>query len=118
MKKTLLTILCTVLVCSCVMGATLAFLMDKTDSITNTFTVGDIEITLEETGATNGTQSCKLLPGNTYTKDPTVTVIKDSEDCWLFIKVDKSTDFDKYIDSAIVDEWTSLDGVPGGVSKE
>lgn len=90
-------------------GGTLAWLTDSTDAVTNTFTVGDINITLGET-----TTDFKMVPGNTIAKDPKVTVLKGSEDCWLFVKVDKSTSLDTYISYA-VDEtvWTALDGAPG-----
>ena len=91
MKKTLITIALTVLAGLCVVGTTLAFLVDKTDPIVNTFTVGNVDIELTETDG-NGNNvtgnEYKLIPGHTYTKDPTVTVKKGSEACWLFVKVD------------------------------
>ena len=103
MKKTLITILATVLVCCCVVGGTLAWLMDKTETITNTFTVGDIEITLEETEATY-----KMVPGNEIAKDPKVTVLKDSEACWLFVKIDKSANFNDFMTYSVAAGWTEL----------
>ena len=110
MKKTLITILCTVLVCSCVMGVTLAFLMDKTDPITNTFTVGKVDIELNETAGTlvDGSRTFKMIPGSTLAKDPVVTVKAGSEKCYLFVTVAKSTDFDKYIESAMVNTWKAV----------
>ena len=109
MKKTLLTILCTVLVCSCVMGATLAYLADKTDSVTNTFTVGDIEIDLEETTG----DEYKMVPGATIAKDPTVTVAAGSEACYVFVKIDKTNNVDTYISYSVDDRWEPLTGVDG-----
>ena len=108
MKKTLITILCTVLVCSCVMGVTLAFLMDKTETITNTFTVGKVDIDLKETTGSE----YKMVPGHTYEKDPTVTVKKNSEACYLFVEVVKSEGFDNYITSNIDTDagWTLVSG--------
>lgn len=96
-KKALLMTLCAVmLVVASVMG-TMAYLTD-TASVTNTFTVGKVEITLDEAPVNDmgvvvegdrGTKNnYKLLPGHKYTKDPTIHVDKDSEDCWLFVKVD------------------------------
>lgn len=117
MKKTLLTILCTVLVCSCVMGVTLAFLMDETDPITNTFTIGNIDIELTETCE----KEFKLTPGSTYAKDPTITVKAGSEACYLFVVVDKSENFDTYI-TAEVDTsegaWKALGSTPGVYYRE
>ena len=108
MKKTLLTILCTVLVCSCVMGVTLAFLVDKTDSITNTFTIGNIEIVLDESEDLD----LKMIPGKTIEKDPTVTVKAGSEACWLFIKIDE-VNITNYITYTVDESWEELDGVAG-----
>lgn len=103
MKKTLITILATVLVCCCVVGGTLAWLMDKTQTVTNTFTVGDIEIELAET-----TTTYKMIPGNQIAKDPKVTVKADSEACWLFVQVTKSANFDTYLTYNVRDGWETL----------
>lgn len=90
-------------------GGTIAWLTTQTTALVNTFTVGDINITLAET-----TTDFKMVPGNTIDKDPKVTVLKGSEDCWLFVKVEESTSLDTYIDYT-VDEtvWTALKGAPG-----
>ena len=109
MKKTLITILCTVLVCSCVMGATLALIMDKTETITNTFTIGSIDIDLTENTGT----SYKMVPGATIAKDPKVTVKNGSEACWLFIKVEKSTNFADFMTYAMAEGWTQLKDANG-----
>lgn len=103
MKKTLITILATVLVCCCVVGGTLAWLTDKSETVTNTFTVGDIEITLTETERTY-----KMVPGNELPKDPKVTVLANSEACWLFVQVTKSANFDTYLTFETADGWTKL----------
>lgn len=75
-------------------GGTIAWLTDKTDPVTNTFTTANIDIELTETWNTdtdndkeNDTWKAKLIPGTTYAKDPKVTVKAGSEPCWLFIKV-------------------------------
>ena len=86
-SKVLLTLLCAVaLVVTSVFG-TLAYLTDN-EKVTNTFTVGLVDITLEETdiksgGKTTTGNAYHLLPGHTYTKDPTVTVEAPSEDCYV-----------------------------------
>ena len=103
MKKTLITILATVLVCCCAVGGTLAWLMDKTDTVTNTFTVGDIEIELAET-----TTTYKMIPGNTIAKDPKVSVLAESEACWLFVQVTKSANFDTYLTYDVRNGWNEL----------
>ena len=97
MKKTLITILATVLVCCCAVGGTLAWLVDKTDSVVNTFTVGDVDIELIENGAVDGKQSFKMIPGTTVDKDPYVTVSSDSEDCWVFVSIEESASLADFI---------------------
>ena len=100
MKKRMiaLAMACTLTV-GCAIGGTLAWLIDSTNSVTNTFTVGDINIDLKEHkyDAENGKLSenettCnntyKFVPGDTLPKDPYVTVEKGSEDCYVFIKVE------------------------------
>ena len=67
--KALALVLVVVLLFGGALGGTLAWLTAKTDTVTNTFTVGDINIDLTET-----TTDYKLVPGNTIAKDPTVTV--------------------------------------------
>lgn len=111
MKKTLITILVTVLLCVGVVGTTFAWLMDKTETIENTFTFGNVDIDLKETGATNNKQSFKMMPGDTIKKDPTVTVVDGSEDCYLFVKVVASANFGTYMTYGIADGWTALPGV-------
>ena len=106
--KTFVIILALVLVFGAGVGGTLAWLTDATASVTNTFTVGDINITLAET-----TSDYKMVPGNEIAKDPKVTVEGGSEACWLFVKVDETENFDDFMTCAIADGWTALTGTPG-----
>lgn len=91
-SKALLLTLCAVLLVAASVLGTMAYLT-STDTVTNTFTVGKVEITLDETDVTNPNgprvkaNSYKLMPGTTYTKDPTVTVLKGSEDSYVRMKV-------------------------------
>lgn len=108
MGRKRLTVIIASLLCVVVVGVgtTLAVLIAISGPVENTFTVGDIEITLEET-ASDGYQ---LIPGKTYAKDPKITVKSGSEDCWLFVNVDKTAGFDDYISYAIDDGWSMLHG--------
>lgn len=112
-KKTLALVLALTLLVAGVVGGTLAWLTDQTDEVKNTFTVGDINIGLTET-----TADYKMVPGNTIAKDPTVTVKANSEACWLFVKVTKSTDLKDFITYAIAEGWTALPGVDGVYYRE
>lgn len=109
-KKTIALILSLILIVGGVIGGSIAWLTDKTNAVTNTFTVGDINIDLTETTG----PTYKMVPGNEITKDPKVTVNAGSEDCWLFVKVEESASLDSYI-SYTVDssKWTALPGVDG-----
>lgn len=71
-------------------GGTVAWLTAQTSPVVNTFTVGDINITLAETGTTNNAKNYTFVPGDTLAKDPKVTVIAGSEDCYLFVKVEEA----------------------------
>lgn len=113
MKKKVLSIVAVVLVLCCAIGGTLAWLTDKTDPVVNTFTVGDINIELKET-----TTNYKMVPGNTISKDPKVTVKANSEACWLFVKVEKSANFDSFMTYDMADGWTELPSVTGVYYRE
>ena len=107
-KNVLIPIVAIALVLCCVVGGSLAWLVDQTDPVKNTFTVGDINIDLTET-----TTDYKMVPGNTIAKDPTVTVKADSEASWLFVKVTASSNLDEFMTYAIADGWTPLTGEDG-----
>lgn len=102
--KPLAIFACAVVLVAGTVAGTLAYLTAKTDTITNTFTVGDVSISLAETTATQ----LKMIPGTTIAKDPKVTVDANSEDCWLFVKLEKGNNFDYYVESAIAAGWTEL----------
>ena len=70
---------------------TMAYLTDSKE-VHNTFTVGNVQITLDETDVDDSTPSnsrdtsntyTRMLPGSTYTKDPTVTVVAKSEKAYV-----------------------------------
>ena len=128
-KKTVALLLALTLVVGGVIGGTVAYLTTSTNKVTNTFTVGDINITLTETKAPDGSSlgnevwSAKLIPGNSYAKDPVVTVLGNSEDCWLFVKV--TNDAADYLDytsnlTKNTEGWTAYtkDGVAGVYYRE
>ena len=114
MKKKVLSIVAVVLVLCCAIGGTLAWLTDKTGPVVNTFTVGDINIDLSESENLN----LKMVPGNTISKDPKVTVKANSEACWLFVKVEKSANFDSFMTYDMADGWTELPSVTGVYYRE
>lgn len=95
-KKIIALCLVIALAATAVIGGTLAYFTD-TDNATNTFTVGKIDITLQE----NFVQNSKLLPGsqtvNNVPKEVTIKLEDGSEDAyvwyeWLIPAVLDSTD--------------------------
>ncbi len=112
-SKALALTLAVMLVIGCAVGGTLAWLTDKTDAVQNTFTTSDVDIKLEETGMQNNKNSYKMVPGNTITKDPKVTVVAGSEKAYVFVKVETSTNFGTYMTYDMDTKWTKLTGVEG-----
>lgn len=104
--KAFVAILALVLALGCAAGGTFAWLVTKTDPVVNTFTYGDINITLTETTGDN----YKIIPGVAISKDPKVTVRADSEACWLFVKVEKTGAFVDAVTYEMADGWTLVTG--------
>ena len=106
-KKSLALLLAVALLIGGAVGGTIAWLTDTTEEVTNTFSVGNIDIELWEhelkngallnTGCPTNTQESehhevsnnayKIIPGTEQPKDPFVRVKADSEDCYIFIQV-------------------------------
>lgn len=124
LRKAMLALVCALaLVVGSVMG-TMAYLTSTTDTVTNTFTVGNVVITLDETDVdvygvkdsenrvTENTY--KLIPGGTYLKDPTIHVEKGSEEAYLFVEVVDAIaaieDETTVADQMTANGWTNLEG--------
>lgn len=104
-KKALLLALCALLLVGASIMGTLAYLTSQA-TVTNTFTVGNVAITMDESpvdeygnvvsGDRRTTNSYKLIPGHNYTKDPVVHVTQNSESCYVFVKI--TNNIASYID--------------------
>lgn len=97
-NKILLLALCMAALIAVSVIGTMAYLT-STDTVTNTFTVGKVAITLDEAKVNDAgvavtpaervkANSYKLMPGHSYIKDPTVHVTDGSENCYIFVKVE------------------------------
>lgn len=104
-RRVALTLVLMLAVCAASIGGTIAWLTATTAPVVNTFTPSDIKITLTETKT-----DFKMVPGTEIDKDPKVTVKEGSEACWLFVKVEESTNpkLDEYITYTVADGWTQL----------
>lgn len=114
-KKIVALLLCALLLVGASVAGTLAYLTSKAE-VKNTFTVGQVVLGDDDTngldeadvdeygrklnnrgavwkeGDTLATRvvenEYKLIPGHSYTKDPTVHVGANSEACYLFVEVE------------------------------
>ena len=107
-KKKLLVVLACLALCVCtVVTGTLAWLTAKTETVTNTFSPSNIQLTLTETGTTDNKKEFKMVPSQEFPKDPTVTVTADIAS-YVFVKVEKVNNPDTYLDYSIAGGWTEL----------
>lgn len=124
-SKALLLTLCAVLLVAASVLGTMAYLTSQ-DTVTNTFTVGSVAITLDETDVDGSTpnaerdkaNSYKLMPGHEYTKDPIIHVDATSEDCYLFVKVDNQIATIEATNATVASQmaakgWVAVDGQTG-----
>lgn len=94
-KRTIAVLMSVVMLMGVTIGGTIAWLTSKSDPVTNTFTVGDINIILDEKDVDDSTEDkdrdldneYKMVPGVEYEKDPKVTVLANSEPCYVYVKV-------------------------------
>lgn len=108
-----------VLLCGSVIGGTVAWLIDQTNPVVNTFTYGDVNIDLDESDTglddddSEDTNDYEMVPGEVITKDPKVTVFTDSKACWLYVKLVESDNFDDFMEYEVEDGWTQLKDASG-----
>jgi hypothetical protein len=105
-KKTLLIALCAiVLAVLTAASVTVAWLTAQTNPVTNTFSIGNINITLTESENTY-----KVIPGGTDLKDPKVTVLETSEPCYVYVLVENNLVIDGTVVGTpnIGSEWISV----------
>lgn len=133
--KALVLALCAVLLVVTTVFVTMAFLTSE-DSVQNTFTVGEVTISLDEldvdeddlltdnkeytkdgiTTTRDKANEYKLIPGKTYIKDPTIHVGAKSEPCYLFVKVENGLENAEADGNTTIaaqmtaNGWTALDG--------
>lgn len=105
--KALLVVACALLLVAASVFGTMAYLTSTTGEVKNTFTVGNVAITLDEAKVNvngkpvdaNGKEvelakaprvtsnQYKLIPSHEYTKDPTIHVTAGSEDAYVRMNV-------------------------------
>lgn len=108
MLKSTVAVLSVVLVICLSVAGTLTYLQDKTTPVVNTFSPSNIDLDLTETpvgiGGTATANTYKMIPGVDLSKDPVVDVTADI-DCYVFVKVEESDNFDNFMTYAIAGGW-------------
>lgn len=115
-KKILTLVLALAMVATCAISGTVAWLVADGGKVENTFTIGDINIEIAETGANSGTKEySSFVPGDKLAKDTKVTVKANSEACYLFIKITESNNSisgnessEAAIQWAVRENWTRV----------
>ncbi len=91
-RKALTLAVCAMLLVVATVFGTLAYLTDIQKAV-NTFTVGNVDVDFDESNPEDPTgervteNEYHLVPGSTYTKDPTFHVAANSEDTYLFVEI-------------------------------
>lgn len=111
-RKIFLITTCLVLVCAITVLSTMAYLTASAGAV-NTFTVGHVNILLDEACVDQNGElvlddvgnpvdrvtgnEYHLVPGRTYIKDPTITIRSASEESYvrMLVTIDKLTELDK-----------------------
>lgn len=114
MRKMLLMVAAMALVLGLAIGGTVAWLIDSSESVVNTFEPSNVDIELVETKPADKT--AKMVPGNEIEKNPKVTVAAGSENCWLFMSVEKSANNDTFLTWTVDSAWTLYKTVDNNVS--
>lgn len=114
LTKVLCLVMCALLLITGSVFLTLAFLSDTTETVINTFTVGNVSIELNEAkvdlygepvpNADRVTKNdYKLIPGEEYTKDPVITVKEGSEPAYVYLGLAIDSKVAAVIDTSIAD---------------
>ena len=112
-KKLILTAICALLLVVATVFGTMAWLVDTDNKVVNTFTIGDIDITLDETDVDDSTpdetrdtdNTYQLVPGAVLDKDPVIHFKAGSEKAWLFVEIENGLSGLEYQDG-----WAEGDG--------
>ena len=90
-------------------AGTMAYFTDRTDPITNTFTVGKVDIELDEDEDWSVPADHTFMPGSAFDKTPTITVTDDSQDAYVFAQIEINN-FNDFVNTGL--NWANhTDGV-------
>ena len=119
-SKSLALMVACVMLISCVVGGTVAWLTAQDTPVVNKFSSSTIGVELKEhtyneendklttTVTDEGVSNYKMIPGWTIPKDPKAWITSGSEAAYLFVKIEESVYFDTFMTYAIAKGWTLL----------
>lgn len=130
--RALILPLCSLVLATVTVLGTIAYLTDSDEAV-NTFTVGQVDISLDECAVTPAgvpiadaarvkSNEYHLIPGQTYTKDPMITVAAGSEESYIriLVTINKAAELkaifgDNFLPQNYVAGWDSSVWISTGV---
>lgn len=100
-NKKVFAILFALIVAVTAIGGAIAYLTSRTEKVENTFSIGDISISLSESDDLD----LQLIPRTTLKKDPKITVEDGSVNCYLFVELEKSENLDTFVNYELASGW-------------
>ena len=108
-KKLIMAVLSLSCVVTLGIGSVIAYFSSHSGPVVNSFTVGMVELTLMETTG----DTYQMIPGATVEKNPVVTVLGGSEDCYVYVQLERTGNLDSYVTYELDDGWHVLGGIDG-----
>lgn len=127
-RKKIITLCLSIILLALIgVGGTLAYLTSNTEQLNNRFTFSNgISMQLDEdridknlhtvteengviAGSDKGNDYLNVLPGEVLHKDPTVTILANSPDCYVFVSVKNPSE--ELLSLNISDEWMFIDKI-------
>lgn len=102
--KILVVVIAFLLSVLCIASSAFAALTDRTETVSNTFVVGEIGLSLKE----SENLDLKLIVGTDIKKDPKLTVDANSVDSYVFVKLETSNNLELFVDYELADGWIPL----------
>lgn len=91
-------------------NTTIAWLKSESKTLISKFSNGNIDILLtDEDLKENNILNYEIIPGTTIKKNTYVTVKAGSEDCWLFVEINQTDNFNEFMSYTMEDGWQLLE---------
>ena len=108
-KKLIASIVIFCFVVTMGIGTVIAYFVSVSGPVVNTFTVGDIALELKD----DTMDLIHLIPGTTVERSSVVTVVKESEDCYVYVKLECPSELSEYVSYEMEEGWINLGGIDG-----